>query len=209
MDTLVTQLSAKDAQLSAKDAQLSAKDAQLGTKDAQLGSLTSLLSAKDAQLSAKDAQLLQALSDLRQREAFTHELEKSVTALLREKGIHSVRGALELLLDLHTSSSKEPELARYFSVPFGVGACVLSCCNAERKVLTDHGGKPHTAESLASVLFSIKRRLNKDSHDGRTGEEYERDGDFIVLRRNGLTESDVAVLRCLFEKHGYPIREKA
>ena len=55
-------------------------------------------------------------------------------------------------------------------------------------------------------MFTIKRRLNQDAHDKRTGDEYARDGDAIVLRY-GLSQSHVTLLRCLFEAHGFPVRE--
>jgi hypothetical protein len=173
---------------------------QLGAKDAQLG-------AKDAQLGAKDAHLLEVLSEARRSDALVHELESVTTALLREKGIFSARGALELLLAMHTFDANEPQLAAYFARAGGLGERVLHCCNESRKVLSDHGGKLHTAESLAKLVFTIKRRLNQDAHDKRTGDEYARDGDAIVLRCNGLSQSHVALLRCLFETHGFPVRE--
>ena len=144
--------------------------------------------------------------ELDRANALARELDEAMRALLREKGILSARGALELLLDTHTECAKESELAAYLARPGDLGARTLECANAERKVLNDNGGRPHSPESLAKLIINAKRRLNKDAHDKRTPGEYVRNKDSIILRRDGLSESDVAALLCLFRTHHYPVR---
>ena len=132
------------------------------------------------------------------------EFEKANAELLRAYRVLSVRGALELLMRVHVGGASAAELTAYFSR--GVGEEVLRCCNASDKVLRDSRGRQHTAASLAAALLAIKARLNSDAHDGRSGEEYARDGDAIVLRRNGFSESDVTILSCLLTQLKYPVR---
>ena len=134
------------------------------------------------------------------------EMENANRELLRAHSILGVRGALELLLRVHAGGDGVEALTAYLSRVGGVGEVVLNCCNESTKVVSDNWGQPHTAASLARVIMAIKQRLNKDAHDGRTGEAYERSGDMIVLRRNGFSESDVTVLSCLLTAHKYPVR---
>ena len=179
---------------------------QLRAKDALVERLSEQVTVLLARSDRSDAELTELREKAERAKQLTKELDESVSSLLREKGIHSVRGALELLLETHTASSKEPELANYFARTDGLGAAALECANKERKVLSDNGGRPHSPQSLAKLLFLVKKRLSKDSHDKRSPEEYQRDGESIILRPDGLSESDVAVLSCFFRTHHYPVR---
>ena len=72
--------------------------------------------------------------------------------------------------------------------------------------MADNGNKVHTAQTLARVLNAIMRRLNKDSHTGKTAAAYHDEDDYLVLSPNGLSSSDVTTLACLFGAHSYPVR---
>ena len=137
--------------------------------------------------------------------ALTSELQTSVRSLCRAQGIVDARGALEYTLGQH-DVSKDKQLSQYLASPAGLGSRVLACCNGSPKVVSDNGGKPHTPDTLASLLFAVKRRLNKDAHDTRTPEE--RRGEAVILRQNGLSYADVCVTACFLEVHGFQVEKQ-
>ena len=137
--------------------------------------------------------------------ALTTELRSAVRSVCLAWRIVDAHGALKYWLQEH-DVSKDKQLSQYLASPAGLGSRVLACCNGSPKVVSDNGGKPHTPDTLASLLFAVKRRLNKDAHDTRTPEE--RRGEAVILRQNGLSYADVCVTACFLEVHGFQVEKQ-
>ena len=76
---------------------------------------------------------------------------------------------------------------------------MLKSCNLTEKVLKDNRGRPHDPLSLTEKLLAIWRRLCSDLHPGG---QFQSEGTKVVLRANGLSDSDVLVLQILFSNCG-------
>ena len=116
-----------------------------------------------------------------------------------------LRSALEVCLQSHALHGTGAKVfaALLNTAPLGRGA--LQCCNLDAKLLSDSGQQPHTVESLATELARIMRRLNKDAHPKKSPAHYRDKGDRLLLARNGLSDSDVAIVSCLLKAFGYPV----
>merc|ERR1719171_1562340 len=176
------------AHLRAKDEDLRSKDSQLERKDEDL---RSLLERKDSQLERKDRELSELLPLVAQLKFQQYEL-------LRYKNIVSCRGALELVasqIGLQNASDMQG-----WSTEFdGTLAPVLKACNSTEKILKDNRGRLHNSLSLTEKLMAIWRRLCSDLHPGG---QFQSEGTKVVLRANGLSDSDVMVLEILFSSRG-------
>ena len=60
---------------------------------------------------------------------------------------------------------------------------------------TENCEKHHTSETLANKVNAIWNRLSSDLH---SGEQFKHKGNKVVLRANGLSQSDVLTLERLF-----------
>ena len=176
------------AHLRAKDEDLRSKDSQLERKDEDL---RSLLERKDSQLERKDRELSELLPLVAQLKFQQYEL-------LRYKNIVNCRGALELVasqIGLQNASDVQG-----WSTEFdGTLAPVLKACNSTEKILKDNRGRLHNSLSLTEKLMAIWRRLCSDLHPGG---QFQSEGTKVVLRANGLSDSDVVVLQILFSNCG-------
>ena len=167
---------------------LERKDSLLERKDEDL---RSLLERKDSQLERKDRELSELLPLVAQLKFQQYEL-------LRYKNIVSCRGALELVasqVGLQNASDMQG-----WSTEFdGTLAPVLKACNSTEKILKDNRGRLHNSLSLTEKLMAIWRRLCSDLHPGG---QFQSEGTKVVLRANGLSDSDVMVLEILFSSRG-------
>ena len=117
---------------------------------------------KDAEIAVLKAQLriaedvlAEAVSTLRQATGVRAQLRRSNGALLRARGVDSLGGALDMLLEVHAQSSTVQELEEYFSQDDG--AVLLEQIN---DLMAEQGQDGNfTAESLTSTLFEIKANL--------------------------------------------------
>jgi len=207
---LQAHLRAKDEDLrrllESKDEDLRSKDEDLRSKDEDL---RRLLESKDEDLRNKDEDLRNKDEDLRRLlDRKDEELSKlhplvaqfkfQQHELLRYKNIVSCRGALELVasqIGLQHASDMQG-----WSTEFGgTLAPVLNSCNSTEKMVKDNRGRPHNPSSLTEKLMAIWRRLCSDLHPGG---QFQSEGTKVVLRANGLSDSDVLLLEILFSSRG-------
>jgi len=207
---LQAHLRAKDEDLrrllESKDEDLRSKDEDLRSKDEDL---RSLLKRKEEDLRSKDEDLRSLLErkdeDLRSKDKELSELHPLVAQfkfqqheLLRYKNIVSCRGALELVAaqkGLPNASN-----VKGWRHEFGGSlAPVLNSCNSTEKILNDNRGRPHDPSSLTKKLMAIWQRLCSDLHPGG---QFQSEESKVVLRANGLSDSDVLVLQILFSNCG-------
>merc|ERR1712054_574937 len=187
-------------------ADLRAKDEDLRSKDEDL---RSLLERKDEDLRSKDEDLRSILErkdeDLRSKDKELSELHPLVAQfkfqqheLLRYKNIVSCRGALELVA-AQKGLPNASDMKGWRNEFGGTLAPVLKSCNLTEKILKDNRGRPHDPSSLTEKLMAIWRRLCCDLHPGG---QFHSEGTKVVLRANGLSDSDVLVLQILFSSCG-------
>jgi hypothetical protein len=169
-------------------ADLRAKDEDLRSKDEDL---RSLLERKDEDLRSKDKELSELHPLVAQFKFQQHEL-------LRYKNIVSCRGALELVA-AQKGLPNASDMKGWRNEFGGTLAPVLKSCNLTEKVLKDNRGRPHDPSSLTEKLLAIWRRLCSDLHPGG---QFQSEGTKVVLRANGLSDSDVLVLQILFSNCG-------
>ena len=188
-------LRAKDSLLERKDSLLERKDEDLRSllerKDEDLRSKDSLLERKDSLLERKDRELSELLPLVAQLKFQQYEL-------LRYKNIVNCRGALELVasqIGLQNASDVQGWCTEFD----GTLAPVLNACNSTEKILKDNRGRSHNSLSLTKKLMAIWRRLCSDLHPGG---QFQSEGTKVVLRANGLSDSDVLVLEILFSSRG-------
>jgi len=167
--------------------------------------LRSLVERKDGLLERKDEDLRSLLEDLRSKDEKLSELHPLVAQfkfqqheLLRYKNIVSCRGALELVAAQKglPNASNMKGWRHEFG---GSLAPVLNSCNSMEKILKDNRGSPHDPSSLTKKLMAIWQRLCSDLHPGG---QFQSEGSKVVLRANGLSDSDVLVLQILFSNCG-------
>ena len=165
--------------------------AHLRAKDEDLRSKDSLLERKDSLLERKDRELSELLPLVAQLKFQQYEL-------MRYKNIVNCRGALELVasqIGLQNASDMHG-----WSTEFdGTLAPVLKSCNSTEKIRKDNRGRLHNSLSLTKKLMAIWRRLCSDLHPGG---QFQSEGTKVVLRANGLSDSDVLVLQILFSNCG-------
>jgi len=176
------------ANLRAKDEHLRSKDEHLRSKDEDF---RSLLKRKDEDLRSKDKELSELHPLVVQFKFQQHEL-------LRYKNIVSCRGALELVA-AQKGLPNASDMKGWRNEFGGTLAPVLKSCNLTEKVLKDNRGRPHDPSSLTEKLIAIWRRLCSDLHPGG---QFQSEGTKVVLRANGLSDSDVLVLQILFSNCG-------
>ena len=165
------------------------------------------LRVKDEDLRVKDAQLTKLNAELRAATALAAELRYSNLARLRVANVTEVRAALDVCLQNRgLRGGSAAVFAQFFTRSPSAAASALDCCNKDAKVLGDNDEKEHSLETLAAELARIKRRLNKDSHPKRSSGQYHDKGDRLLLARDGLSDSDVVILSCLFTACGYPVQ---
>jgi len=167
---------------------LQRKDEDLRSKDEDL---RSLLERKDEDLRSKDKELSELHPLVAQFKFQQHEL-------LRYKNIVSCRGALELVA-AQKGLPNASDMKGWRNEFGGTLAPVLKSCNLTEKVLKDNRGRPHDPSSLTEKLLAIWRRLCSDLHPGG---QFQSEGTKVVLRANGLSDSDVLVLQILFSNCG-------
>lgn len=174
-----------------KDEHLLAKEEDLRLKDVLIQSLVDDNRVLNAELLS--AKLLAA------------ELQLRNLVRLRLAHVVELRGALEVCLQSHAlrGGSAKVFLALLSKLPLGVAA--LQCCNADAKVVGDNRRQLHTTETLAAELARIMRRLNKDAHPHRSPTYYKDKGDRLLLARDGLSDSDVAIVSCVLKAFGFPV----
>ena len=174
------------------------KDADIRLKDADLR-------LKDADLRAKDAQLDALHAELRSSAALAAEARYRNLARLRLSGVVELRAALSACLQSHAlhGGSAAAFAALLSKVPLGGSA--LECCNLDAKVVSDNNERPHSVQTLAAQLARIMRRLNKDSHPKKSPSHYRDKGDRLLLARDGLSDSDVAITSCVLRAFGFPV----
>ena len=126
-------------------------------------------------------------------------------ARLRLANVVELRGALDACLQSHQLRGGSVDVFAQLLAASAHGATAVQCCNRDANVLGDNGERPHTVETLAAELARIKRRLNKDAHPKKLPAAYRDKGDRLQLARDGLSDSDVAILSCLFKAYGYPV----
>merc|ERR1712054_385555 len=163
------------------------------------------LRAKDEDLRSKDEDLRSKDEDLRSKDKELSELHPLVVQfkfqqheLLRYKNIVSCRGALELVA-AQKGLPNASDMKGWRNEFGGTLAPVLKSCNLTEKVLKDNRGRPHDPSSLTEKLLAIWRRLCCDLHPGG---QFHSEGTKVVLRANGLSDSDVLVLQILFSSCG-------
>merc|ERR1712054_246141 len=149
------------------------------------------LRAKDEDLRSKDKELSELHPLVAQFKFQQHEL-------LRYKNIVSCRGALELVA-AQKGLPNASDMKGWRNEFGGTLAPVLKSCNLTEKVLKDNRGRPHDPSSLTEKLMAIWRRLCSDLHPGG---QFHSEGTKVVLRANGLSDSDVLVLQILFSSCG-------
>jgi len=191
------------AHLRAKDEDLrrllESKDEDLRSKDEDL---RRLLESKDEDLRNKDEDLRRLLDrkdeELSKLHPLVAQFKFQQHELLRYKNIVSCRGALELVasqIGLQHASDMQG-----WSTEFGgTLAPVLNSCNSTEKMVKDNRGRPHNPSSLTEKLMAIWRRLCSDLHPGG---QFQSEGTKVVLRANGLSDSDVLLLEILFSSRG-------
>jgi len=174
--------------LQRKEEDLRSKDEDLRSKDEDL---RSLLERKDEDLRNKDKELSELHPLVAQFKFQQHEL-------LRYKNIVSCRGALELVA-AQKGLPNASDMKGWRNEFGGTLAPVLKSCNLTEKVFKDNRGRPHDPSSLTEKLLAIWRRLCSDLHPGG---QFQSEGTKVVLRANGLSDSDVLVLQILFSNCG-------
>jgi len=187
-------------------ANLRAKDEHLRSKDEHLHSLLkrkdedfrSLLKRKDEDLRSKDEHLRSKDKELSELHPLVVQFKFQQHELLRYKNIVSCRGALELVA-AQKGLPNASDMKGWRNEFGGTLAPVLKSCNLTEKVLKDNRGRPHDPSSLTEKLIAIWRRLCSDLHPGG---QFQSEGTKVVLRANGLSDSDVLVLQILFSNCG-------
>ena len=124
---------------------------------------------------------------------------------MRLANVVTLRGALDMVLKDAGLQGGSHATFMQLLTSSATGHDVLRCCNGNPVVLSDNCEQPHTADTLARALASIKRRLNKDAHPKRSAGWYSNAGDRLLLVRDGMSESDVQIMACVFGVHGYPV----
>ncbi len=126
-------------------------------------------------------------------------LRAKLLSALRDERVVRLRDALEVLWsEAGVHATQEGLTAHLQTTELGIAA--LQCCNADSTVVRDHYKQPHDATSLADELLRITERLNTDAQGYRDA------GDALELKSTGLSESQVHILRCLFDAHEFPVR---
>merc|ERR1712093_503147 len=196
----------QQAHLRSKDEELrillEKKDEDLRSKDEDLRSKDEDLRSKDEDLRNKDEDLRRLLDrkdeELSKLHPLVAQFKFQQHELLRYKNIVSCRGALELVasqIGLQHASDMQG-----WSTEFGrTLAPVLNSCNSTEKMVKDNRGRPHNPSSLTEKLMAIWRRLCSDLHPGG---QFQSEGTKVVLRANGLSDSDVLLLEILFSSRG-------
>ena len=153
---------------------------------------------KDAQLEALHAKLLSAAT-------LAAEVRFRNLARLRLANVVELRGALDVCLQSHALHGGSVKVFAELLSKSPLGAAALLCCNQDAKVLRDNNGQPHSVETLAIELARIKRRLDTDSHAKNAPATYRERDQHLLLDRDGLSDSDVAIMSCVLNAQGYPV----
>merc|ERR1712188_168232 len=169
-------------------ANLRAKDEHLRSKDEDL---RSLLERKDEDLRSKDEHLRSKDKELSELHPLVVQFKFQQHELLRYKNIVSCRGTLELVA-AQKGLPNASDMKGWRNEFDRTLAPVLKSCNLSEKVLKDNRGRPHDPSSLTEKLLAIWRRLCSDLHPGG---QFQSEGTKVVLRANGLSDSDVVVLQ--------------
>merc|ERR1712054_266472 len=156
------------------------------------------LRAKDEHLRSKDEHLRSKDKELSELHPLVIQFKFQQHELLRYKNIVSCRGALELVA-AQKGLPNASDMKGWRNEFGGTLAPVLRSCNLTEKVLKDNRGRPHDPSSLTEKLLAIWRRLCCDLHPGG---QFHSEGTKVVLRANGLSDSDVLVLQILFSSCG-------
>ena len=173
---------------------------------ALVAELVQALLHKDNDLRHKDAQLEALNAQLRAANALADGLRYQNLGRLRLANVVDLRGALDVMLKVQEQRGSSADAFATFLAKSPHAAAALQCCSLDARVLADNPHKPELSmEWLAAELARIKRRLNTDAHPKRTGQQYRDAGDRLLLTRNGLNESDVAILSCVLNSHGFPV----
>merc|ERR1712159_469017 len=156
------------------------------------------LRAKDEHLRSKDEHLRSKDKELSELHPLVVQFKFQQHELLRYKNIVSCRGALELVA-AQKGLPNASDMKGWRNEFGGTLAPVLKSCNLTEKVLKDNRGRPHDPSSLTEKFIAIWRRLCSDLHPGG---QFQSEGTKVVLRANGLSDSNVLVLQILFSNCG-------
>ena len=140
------------------------------------------------------------------------ELQKVNMELLRVYEVVTLRGIIDYILkgspgggvalSVDTIRAKLEQMDKALSSD----KKILACANRHDKVKQDNQQRDHSYHSLAVKLWNIRKRLHSTTHSDRSPKDVTDGGRAVLVRQNGLSESDVLLVKCLLSARNYPVQ---